>query len=330
MKSTVIANANIALCKYWGKRDESLILPINSSISVTLSGTETTTTVEFSNKYSSHTIVINDQEFKLDEKNIPGHLDKILKLTGLKGYFAKVVSNSTLPIGAGLASSAAGFAALTYAATSALGLKLSEKELSILTRQGSGSACRSIQGGFVEWLEGKRIDGLDSYSKRIKNENFWPEFTIIATIISNNQKSIGSRVGMAQTVKTSPFYKAWIETVEKDFNYIREGILKKDIDLVGSVAEKNSIKMHSTMMTTNPMNLYWLPETITILKKVEQFRSEGIKVYFTMDAGPNVKIICLKEDSDYINKIIQKIPGVIDTIVCSPGPGIKLTNKHLF
>ena len=207
---------------------------------------------------------------------------------------------------------------------------MSVKELSILTRQGSGSACRSIQGGFVEWLKGKNLDGLDSYSKSIRDENYWPEFTIIATIISNKQKEVSSRVGMAQTIKTSPFYKGWLYTVDKDYNDIRKGILKKDIILVGSVSEKNSIKMHSTMMTTDPMNLYWMPETITIIKAIEKIRSKGIPAYFTMDAGPNVKIICLKKDSEYINRTIKKIPGVIDTIICSPGQGVKLTKKHLF
>lgn len=329
MKATAIANANIALVKYWGKRDEKLILPYNGSISMTCDGLFTITTVEFSEKYKKHTIVINDEEFKKDEKDIHGHIDRICKMAGISGH-AKVVSESNFPVAAGLASSASGFAALTVAATAASGLKLSPEQLSILTRQGSGSACRSIFGGFVEWLHGGKKDGSDSFARQIVDKNYWPEFRMITTIVTETKKKVGSRAGMAQTVETCPYYEGWLKTVNQDLNIIRKGILNKDFTLLGSQAEYNCLKMHALMMTTKPAIIYWIPPTIEIIQNIISWRQEGLECYFTIDAGPNVKVLCLKKDEKEINKRLLKLKGVKKTIVCKSGDGAKLIDKHLF
>jgi len=329
MKATAIANANIALVKYWGKRNSELILPYNSSISMTCEGLSTITTVEFSEKYEKDIIIINDEELKKDEKDVLGHLDRIRNLAGID-YKAKVVSQSNFPVAAGLASSASGLAALTLAAVKAANLNLSERELTILARQGSGSACRSICEGFVEWHRGEKEDGSDSFAETIAKKEHWKEFRIIATIVSEMKKKIGSRAGMAQTVSTCPYYENWLRTIDEDLKAVREGILKRDFTAVGSVAEYNCLKMHALMITTRPSIIYWEPATMEIIHSVLRWRSEGLECYFTIDAGPNVKVMCLEKDVEEINNRLLELDGVKKTIICKPGDGARVIDRHLF
>lgn len=329
MRATAIANANIALIKYWGKRKEDLILPYNSSISMTCDGLSTTTTVEFSKEHEKDIVVINDEELKKDEKNIMSHIEKIRQLAGIKEK-VKIVSESNFPVAVGLASSASGLAALTMAATKAAGLNLNQRELSILARQGSGSASRSILGGFVEWQKGEKEDGSDSYAVQIAPPDHWPEFRMIATIVTEAKKKTGSRAGMAQTVKTCPYYESWLKTINQDLDIVRGGILDKDFAKVAAQAEYNCLKMHALMMTTKPAILYWIPATMEIIQKVVLWREERLECYFTIDAGPNVKVICLEKDEKEINERLLKLKGVKRTIICNPGQDAKLTDKHLF
>ena len=329
MKATAIANANIALVKYWGKRNEKLILPYNSSISMTCDGLFTITTVDFSKKYKKDLVIINDEELKEDEKDVLGHLERIRKMAGIKDR-AKIISKSNFPVAAGLASSASGLAALTLAVTKAAGLNLNKKELSILARQGSGSACRSIFGGFVEWLKGGKEDGKDSYARQIVNENYWPEFRMIVTILAEEKKKVGSRSGMAQTVETCPYYEGWLKTVNQDLDIVRKGILKKDFTAVGSQAEYNCLKMHALMMTTKPAIIYWIPATMEMIQNIISWRRDGLECYFTIDAGPQVKIICLEKDIPKIKRKLKNTEGIKKIIVCKPGEGAKLIDKHLF
>jgi diphosphomevalonate decarboxylase len=329
VKATAIANINIALVKYWGKRNEELILPYNSSISMTCDGLFTITTVEFSDEYKKDLVIINDEELKKDEKDILGHIERIRQMAGIKEK-VKIVSESNFPVAAGLASSASGLAALTVAAVKAVGSDLSQKEFSILARQGSGSACRSIFGGFVEWLKGEKEDGSDSYAKQIADKNYWSEFRMITTIVTEAKKKVGSRAGMAQTVKTCPYYEGWLKTVNQDLDIVRKSILNKDFTSVGSQAESNCLKMHALMMTTKPAIIYWIPATMEIIRNVILWREKGLECYFTIDAGPNVKVLCLKKDEKEINKRLLKLGGVIKTIICRPGDEAKLIDKHLF
>ena len=231
---------------------------------------------------------------------------------------------------AGLASSASGFAALTVATCAAAGLKLKEKELTILTRRGSGSACRSICEGFVEWFAGKKSDGSDSYAESIAKKNYWPEFRMIATIVSESKKKVSSRGGMAQTVANCPYYEGWLKTVDADLEAIRNGIKKKDFTAIGSTAEYNALKMHATMMTTRPAIIYWNSATVEIMNAVQLWREEGLEAYFTMDAGPNVKVMCLQKNEKEISKRFQELSGIKKTISCRPGDGAKIEKKHLF
>lgn len=330
MKKTAIANANIALIKYWGKRDPELFLPYNSSISLTLDGLNTITTVEF-NGYDQDVFILNNQEIKEGKEleKLIRHLDLIRKIAGVNKK-AKIISKNNFPTASGLASSASGFAALTLAATKAFGMNLDSKELSIVSRQGSGSSARSCLEGFVEWAKGEKQDGTDSYAKQIAPADHWPEFRMIITIVSSRAKKISSRAGMAKTVETSPMYKVWLDTIERDLDNARQGILKKDIALTGSTAEMNCLKMHSTMITTNPLIIYWQPATLEIIHSVLKWRNEGLECYFTIDAGPQVKVICLEDQVKELKKRLQSLNGVKQVIVCKPGQGPELTEKHLF
>ncbi len=328
MKVTATANANIAMVKYWGKRNDALILPQNGSISMTCDGLQTVTAVDFDKEYGKDSVIINDEEPQKDERDILGHIERIRKLAGIKEK-ARVVSQSNFPVAAGLASSASGFAALTLAAANAAGLKLSERELTILSRQGSGSSCRSICEGFAEWYRGSKDDGSDSYAESIATKSHWKELRMIATIVSEEKKKVSSRAGMKQTVETCPYYKDWLATVDSDLSTIRNGIRNKDFTAVGATAEANCLKMHALMMTTKPSIIYWIPATLEVIHAVQLMRSEGLECYFTIDGGPQVKVMCLSKDKEEIEKRLLELEGVKKTVVCRPGDGAKIINRGL-
>ncbi len=333
MKATAIANANIALIKYWGKRDEGLFLPQNSNIGLTTDCLSVKTTVEFSPKNKKDILILNNRNYPLNSKEYKKYLkpflNKIRKLAGTKRKI-KMVSQSNLPKGAGLASSAAGFAALTAAVNEALGLGLNKREMSILARQGSGSACRSIYGGFVEWRKGKKDDGSDSFAFQIAPADYWPDIRMIICLTSKKEKKVSSREGMAQTVKTSPFYPCWLKTIDKDIKTAKRAIKNRDISLLGKISEENCLKMHALMITTKPPIIYWNEKTINLIHKIRQLREKGLKCYFTIDAGPQVKILCEKKDLKEIIKEVKSPTAAKDVIIAKPGPGPKISKSHLF
>ena len=317
MKSaTAKANANIALVKYWGKRDSELNLPMNSSISITLDKLSTTTTVELDLSLT-HDIVILDnlvlEASSIQYKRISKHLDLFRNHTCHK---AKVTTSNNFPTGSGLASSSSGFAALTIAAAKAYNLKLDNKELSILARQGSGSASRSIYGGFVQWHKGTKADGSDSFAEQLAPASHWPELSVLVCIVDKKAKNVSSRIGMDQTVKTSPFYQGWLDTIETDLQKMNDAIKNKDFELMGTTAEQNCLKMHGTMHTTNPPIIYWKPTTIEIMQCVHKLRAAGIPCYFTMDAGPQVKILYLDTNKNAVYEQLKLINGINTIISC--------------
>lgn len=330
MKATAVANSNIALVKYWGKRDKKLMLPNNGSISMTLDGMNTKTTVEFDPKYEKDIVVLNDKELTEGEEyeEVVGHLNLIREMAGIQDK-AKVVSVNNFPTAAGLASSASGFAALSLAGSKAAGLELDARELSILARRGSGSASRSIPAGFVEWKRGEKEDGSDSYAEQIAPPDHW-DFRIVTVITSKGEKKVKSRAGMAQTVATCPFYKVWLETVNEDLEKVRRGILEKDFTLVGETSEFNCLKMHATMITTKPSIIYWNPITMRVIHSVLEWRDSGLECYFTIDAGPQVKILCMEKDVEEVKNRLKEIGCIEDVIVCRPGGGARLVDEHLF
>ncbi|MBU0546789.1 diphosphomevalonate decarboxylase [Patescibacteria group bacterium] len=332
MKTTAIVNSNIALVKYWGKRDEKLILPNNSNISVAYDKLNTITTVEFNLDYSKDIFILDSNEITDGPvfKKTTEHLNIIRQKAGIETR-AKVVSKNNFPTAAGLASSASGFSALAFAGSKAAGLNLDQRELSILARlSGSGSASRSLIGGFAEWMKGEKADGSDSYAIQIAKPDYWPEFRIIVAIISEARKKTSSTDGMNLTVKTCPLYQGWLNTIEQDLENVRKGIAEKNFTLIGSTAEFNCLKMHATMITTQPSLIYWMPETLEIIHSVLDWRKQGLEGYFTIDAGPQVKIICLEKDVEEINNKLCSIPSVKKTIICKVGKEAILTDNHLF
>jgi diphosphomevalonate decarboxylase len=331
MKVTAKANSNIALTKYWGKKNDSLKTPWNSNTSVTLEGLETITTVEFDKKYIVDEFSLDGRVFESESeefKEVKLQLDLIRKKANISD-FAKVVSKNNFPTAAGFASSASGLAALTFAASHAAGLNLSIKELSILSRLGSGSASRSLIDGFAIWHKGSLNDGSDSFAEQIISKEYWPEFRIIGCVVSKDQKKIKSRAGMSQSVKTSPIFKTWVEQADKDALKMVELIKQKDFSNLGKLAQANCILMHSCAMTTDPTIMYWQPKTLEIIHKILDLQNEGKDIYFTIDGGPQVKIICQEKDVEFIKNELTSL-GIEKIFICKPGVGPVLINEHLF
>ncbi|WP_087974326.1 diphosphomevalonate decarboxylase [Oceanobacillus rekensis] len=322
MKATAKAHTNIALIKYWGKRNEALILPTNNSLSLTLDGFFTTTTVDFQENLTQDQFMLDNKPVKGDShQRVTKFLDLIRGLAGKENLYATVHSKNDVPTAAGFASSASGFAALAAAGTKAIGLELDNPELSRLTRQGSGSASRSIYGGFAEWEMGNKEDGSDSFAVPIAPAGHW-DVRVAAVVLSSTMKKVSSREGMKRTVETSAFYSGWIDSIPKDLVEIKDAIKTKDFEKTGSIAEANCLKMHATTLAANPPFTYWHDATMRVMQTVQHMREKGIPAYFTIDAGPNVKVLYLPEDEETVQQTLRNIPGVTDVILSKPGQGI--------
>lgn len=322
MKAIAKAHTNIALIKYWGKRNEELILPTNSSLSLTLDGFYTITTVHFQEGLTEDRFQLNGEPVSGEPyRRVTAFLDLVRHLAGKEYLYAKVDSTNHVPTAAGFASSASGFAALSAAASKAIGLDLDDQELSRLTRRGSGSATRSIYGGFAEWRKGEKEDGSDSYAVPVAPQDHW-DIRMAGVVLTSKMKKISSRSGMKRTVETSSFYDGWLKSVPEDLAEIKKAIMDKDFTRVGEIAEANCLKMHATSLAANPPFTYWIDATLRVMHKVQEMREQGIPAYFTIDAGPNVKVLYLPEHEEQVEKILRAIPGVTDVILSKPGPGI--------
>ena len=327
MEAVAKAHTNIALIKYWGKRDEELFLPMNSSLSITLDKFYTTTAVEFCSCLKEDIFILNgERASEAETRKITRFLDKIREKSG-KQFYAIVDSTNKVKTAAGFASSASGYAALATAAANALDVELDNRELSMLARQGSGSATRSIYGGFVEWQKGEKSDGSDSFAVPILDAEEW-DLSILSVLIKGDEKKVLSREGMRRTVETSPFYAGWLQTVEDDLIQAKEAIHKRDFEQLGMVLEYNGLKMHGTILGAKPPFWYWQSGTLTVMEEVQRLRENGIEAYFTIDAGPNVKVICERKNEDKVEQYLSTIPEVEDVIVCHPGPGVELLNEE--
>jgi diphosphomevalonate decarboxylase len=300
---------------------------------MTVSDMSTHTTVEFDPKYKSDILIINDREYVPGQEDYDDYMGAFMKvvreITGNQTR-VKVVSRNNFPTAAGLASSASGFAAVALAISKALGLPTDERSVSTLARRGSGSASRSVSAGFVEWHRGNNDNGSDCFAEQIAPPGHWPEFRMVTAITTTKEKKVKSRAGMSQTVANCPFYRDWLETVNDDLDKVRKGILERDFTLVGKTAERNCLKMHATMMTTDPPIIYWNPVTMRVIHSVLDWRDEGLECYFTIDGGPQVKIMCLEKDAGEIRKRVEEIEGIEKVFVCEPGEGASLTEEHLF
>lgn len=326
-KATAVACSNIAFIKYWGKRDEALRLPLNSSLSMALSQATTTTTVAFDSHLTEDMVSIDGQPAPAPTRlRVLRHLDRIRRMVKIDKR-ARVASCNSFPRDAGLASSASGFAALTLAATRAAGLELSLQELSRLARLGSGSAARSIPGGFVEWHAGQ--DHESSYAEQLAPPHHWPELRDIVAVLEGTPKPVSSTQGMA-LAQTSPHLATRLALIPERLEQARRAILDRDLTALGEVSEEEAIELHLIAMSSRPPIFYWRPATLALIHRVLAWRSEGLAVYFTLDAGPNVHLLCEEKDAESIVAMLERMAEVRQIIINAPGPGAHLCPEHLF
>lgn len=320
-KGKARAHTNIALIKYWGKADKEFIIPMNNSLSLTLDAFYTETMVTFSETFTQDTFYLDGaRQDEKSTKKVSQFLDLVRSLAQ-KDLFATVESQNFVPTAAGLASSASGLSALAGACNAALELNLSDQDLSRLARRGSGSACRSIYGGFVEWEKGQ--DDASSFAKVVPSDQWEDDLAMIFILINDQQKDVSSRDGMERTVETSVFYDGWLKTSPIDLQTAKEAIAKKDFDKLGTVTEANGLKMHGTTLGATPPFTYWSPESLTAMNRVREIRQMGLPCYFTMDAGPNVKVLCQKKD---VKQILEQLEQSFnkEQLTCAfSGPGLE-------
>ncbi len=315
LSATAIAHPNIALIKYWGNRDDTLNLPANGSISFNLAALEARTSVTFTKDLPADSLAINQEPAS---EQALARVSAVLDLVRAKAEIytqARVESTLNFPIGTGIASSAAGFAALALAASTAAGLELTEKELSRLARRGSGSACRSIPGGFVEWLPG----GSDetSYAVSIAPPDHWNLADVIV-VLQNQPKKTGSREGHTYA-STSPLQDARVADTPRRLQICREAVCRKDFGALAEVIELDSNMMHAVMMTSSPPLQYWEAGSISLMRAVPAWRSEGLQVAYTLDAGPNVHLVCAREDAGRVREKVLEITSPVEIITSGIG-----------
>ncbi|MEJ2052780.1 MAG: diphosphomevalonate decarboxylase [Calditrichaceae bacterium] len=321
MKATAKAHSNIALVKYWGKRNSKLNLPAVGSISITLDALYTKTSVEFVPGLKKDNLKLNGTQAADKELvRVQRFLDLIRAKAELKHY-AFIESENNFPTSAGLASSASAFAALTLAAAKAAGLNISSRELSILARTGSGSAARSIFGGFVEMHKGNKDDGSDSFAEQIADENYW-DLRVLIAVTSRREKKVGSTDGMAQSKMTSPYYNSWISSSPDDLSVMRTAIKNKEFQKLGEISEFSCLKMHALALTANPGLIYWNGITLEGMHLVREMRGKGVEAYFTIDAGPQLKVICKADDENRVRNELNNLHGIQSIISTGLGKGV--------
>lgn len=298
------AHTNIALIKYWGKADETYIIPMNNSLSVTLDRFYTETKVTFDESYTKDTLILNGEVVEENEAiKISKFMDIVREIGGTSAH-AYIESDNYVPTAAGLASSASAYAALAAACDKALNLGLTGKALSRLARRGSGSASRSIYGGFVEWEKGH--DDETSYSFPVEADNWENDLAMIFVVINNKSKKVSSRTGMSHTRDTSRFYQYWLDHVDEDISAVKHAINQKDFKQLGEVIEANGLRMHATNLGAQPPFTYMVDDSYLVMDIVHQCREAGYPCYFTMDAGPNVKILVEKKNQQAVIDALHK------------------------
>ncbi|MFL6193410.1 MAG: diphosphomevalonate decarboxylase [Thermoanaerobaculia bacterium] len=330
-KTTVSAPANIAFIKYWGARDLDGALPMNPSISMTLEHCVSQCTVETLGHSGDDEVWLAEPDggFGTPEpefaQRVHAQLGRIRQWSG-RDEAVRVATRNTFPTAGGLASSASGFAALTLAAVGAYGKKASQKELSLLARRsGSGSACRSVMGGFVEWGAG---DDGDSYAHQIADSEHWDLRNVIA-VVEIGPKTVSSIEGHRRAT-TSPYFSKRLELMPQRLDRVRRAIRERDLAALGPVIEEEAIDLHLVAMSSQPPIFYWSPGTIAVLRAVRELRQEGLHAYATMDAGANVHVICDADSEDDVAERLEDLPAVGFVIRDGIGAGPDQEAEHLF
>ncbi|MFE1444194.1 diphosphomevalonate decarboxylase [Streptomyces sp. NPDC058739] len=328
--ATAVAHPNIALIKYWGKRDERLFLPRTPSLSLTLDIFPTTTRVELAPGAGQDEVTFNGVPATGEAlRRISAFLDLARERAG-SGERAVVDTRNTVPTGAGLASSASGFAALAVAAASAYGLGYDATALSRLARRGSGSASRSLFGGFAQWNAGVDTGSdeeadLSSYAEPVPAADLDP--ALVIAVVNAGPKDVSSRTAMRRTVDTSPLYEPWAASSLDDLTVMRSALLRGDLASVGEIAERNALGMHATMLAARPAVRYLAPASLTVLDAVLQLRKDGVLAYATMDAGPNVKVLCRRAEAEQVAEAVRAAAQGGAVHIAGPGPGARLLDE---
>lgn len=320
MQATAIAHPNIALVKYWGKTDLEQNLPAVGSLSITLDGLETTTRVTFEPAVATDRFVFGGRAVPAMLSRVSACLDDLRRRAQVTTR-AVVESHNNFPTAAGLASSASGFAALVVAADAALGSRLQRTELAEVARRASGSAARSIFGGFVEL---SLVDsGRRTETRQLVDPSGWP-LRIAVAVTAAGPKSVGSTEGMVRTERTSPYYPAWVASSPADLSEARTAVERRDFEALADVSESSCLKMHGVMMSARPGLIYWNGATVECLHLVRRLRASGVPVFFTVDAGPQVKAICLPEAFDEVRSELAAVSGVVDVMASGLGEGARV------
>ncbi len=315
-EATAIAHPNIALVKYWGKRDVARNLPAVPSVSLTLDGFETRTTV----RWGARADAVHLDGAPASGKAARRVLRFLDRLDPARPP-VEVVSANSFPTGAGLASSASAFCALALAASAARGDSLDLVRLSVLARQGSGSAARSFWGGFVRWTLGEVPDGADSHGVPVAPADHW-DLRMVVGVVHTGPKDVGSTEGMERSRATSPLYDTWVAQGPGDVEAAVEAIAARDLPRLGRVMEASTHKMHAVMLTSEPPLLYHAPASVAALQAVWALRAEGVPAWTTMDAGPQVKVLCPPEAAERVVEVLS--PHVVRTHVLRPGGPARL------
>ncbi|MBS1121600.1 MAG: diphosphomevalonate decarboxylase [Deltaproteobacteria bacterium] len=317
---TARACANIALVKYWGKREGGLNLPATGSLSLTLDALTTQTTVTFDETLKVDELELDGQPARPEAvSRITGFLDLVRSISGMP-IRARVVSKNDFPTASGLASSASGFAALALAATRAAGLVLDPRALSILARRGSGSAARSVFGGFVRMHAGvKNEDAFAEPVARVAPGLVDQVRMVVAVVGGGVPKTYGSRSAMEHTAATSPMYRAWLDLVPRDLELVEAALAAGDLEAIGTLAEANALAMHASAIAARPAILYWRPATLAVLAEVRGLRATGQAAWATMDAGPHVKVLTTIADAELVSRALVDVPGVTTVRISGPG-----------
>lgn len=322
-KATAIAHPNLPFVKYMGRKDEVLRLPENASISMNLSDLVTTTTVEFSPAFSEDVVIIDGEREEGEQSRAVKHLDRIRALAKVT-HRARVESRNSFSAGTGLSSSSSGFAALTVAGAAAAGLKLSEKELSILARQGSGSACRSIPAGFVLWRDGDTSE--ESYAESLYPPDYWDLADVVA-IVHREKKKTSSSASHRQ-VASGPYYRARIERMSGKVAQCLDILKHRDFPALGEFMEEEARDLHVIFMSAGIIHLE--PGTLDIMKRTAGWREEGIGVYYTVNTGQDIHLVCEPKDVKAVRKKLEALGFVREIIVSRPGGAARLIDEHLF
>ena len=323
MQALAQAQPNIALVKYWGKRDARLNLPATGSLSVTLESLWTRTRVVVDSALEADTLAFDGRPARPAQTARVGTLLDELRGRAGSTARARVETTNNFPTGAGLASSASGFAALVVAASEAYGLALDAAELSRLARQGSGSAARSIFGGFVEMQRGVSPDGHDAHAHPLLAAEAWPLEVVIA-ITSTAEKAVGSTEGMTRTALTSPYYDAWVRSSDADIAAARVAVAARDFEALAGVSERSCLRMHALALSAEPALVYWNGTTVEAMRRIRDLRGAGTAAFFTIDAGPQVKAVCEPADAQRVADALREIPGVVQVLRSALGAGARL------